>query len=925
MSGFNSGRTNTRGWLPAKLVMVGLACLSFALMGQTGCPLFPPPVVDTDGDGVADEDDNCPNTANADQADNDNDGLGNVCDPTPDGVTPPPSNDRDNDGIPNASDNCPDTANPDQADADNDGIGDVCDSTPTPPALTVDAGATQAATGGQTVVLTGLSGGGVPPVTFAWELVSGGTAGNVTLTNAGTQTASATFSSDASGTFTFRVTGTDSAGQTATDTTTVTATPSGSATSLTFTLNVDSLVGTSGDDLFTAPSVVTGLGALANTLQNGDSADGMGGNDTLNAFIVGNAGQTIAATLTDIGTINLTDFSADGGANTTLVGSNITGLNTFNLVNSTHGAAVAAADAFVITNLPSLLTDVGLEGTTQDLNIGFDAAATSASDDALTLNLTNVNTTVVANRPNITFTTAAANGLETLTVNSEGGTNRVRTITQAGSASLATLNITGTTDLQIGDFVNAGGGAVGGLDNSILTINATTFTGDLLEIQGGNGNVTFNGGTGNDTIILSGTYTTADTIDGNDGTDLLGLTAAEAAAAANQTNVTDMEGLRVTNALNTAVTLSRWGSGITTVVLDAGSNAGTLTYPGTLTTANLSIGAFATDAAQNATLSVTVGNLGTTDVLNLTLNDADQTDAVNINGAETINLVSNLDLNGTAASGGANVLGAAAGNVTATTTVGTGATVNVTGNEDLTIDGPAAFSVLNAGTFTQALRMTRVANQAIQVTGGSGNDLLRGSAGADTLVGGAGNDQLSGEDAVDSITTGAGTDTVELRVFGANGVDRDLIADFTAGAGGDVLNVDSDVRTLTGTDNFASASSLQTHGTAGALVPVAAAEVVIVTSGTVPNLTAADSLNGTNLLTAIGIAGGAISGQAGDPANDTILVAVADATGNVGVYLGRDADDDDDIAGDELTLIAVLQNVTLGNLTFQNFTNAAGL
>lgn len=35
--------------------------------------------------------------------------------------------DTDEDGVPDVSDNCPNTANPDQADFDGDGIGDVCD------------------------------------------------------------------------------------------------------------------------------------------------------------------------------------------------------------------------------------------------------------------------------------------------------------------------------------------------------------------------------------------------------------------------------------------------------------------------------------------------------------------------------------------------------------------------------------------------------------------------------------------------------------------------------------------------------------------------------------------------------------------------------------------------------------------------------
>ena len=90
-------------------------------------------VPDSDGDGIVDTDDNCPNIANSGQVDTDGDGTGNVCDVCPDDT----SNDTDNDGIcagPGFSapkigdnDNCPNDANGDQADGDLDGSGDICD------------------------------------------------------------------------------------------------------------------------------------------------------------------------------------------------------------------------------------------------------------------------------------------------------------------------------------------------------------------------------------------------------------------------------------------------------------------------------------------------------------------------------------------------------------------------------------------------------------------------------------------------------------------------------------------------------------------------------------------------------------------------------------------------------------------------------
>jgi dipeptidyl aminopeptidase/acylaminoacyl peptidase len=46
----------------------------------------------------------------------------------------------DVDGVPDVSDNCPNAFNPEQADTDNDGIGDVCDFTPGPPILRGERG-----------------------------------------------------------------------------------------------------------------------------------------------------------------------------------------------------------------------------------------------------------------------------------------------------------------------------------------------------------------------------------------------------------------------------------------------------------------------------------------------------------------------------------------------------------------------------------------------------------------------------------------------------------------------------------------------------------------------------------------------------------------------------------------------------------------
>ena len=93
----------------------GIACAALVL-ALAGCEvLFPPgggPDAgvgpDADGDGVANDVDNCMVVENPDQLDEDSDGVGDACD------------------------NCPEAANTDQADTElgPDGIGDACDPNP---------------------------------------------------------------------------------------------------------------------------------------------------------------------------------------------------------------------------------------------------------------------------------------------------------------------------------------------------------------------------------------------------------------------------------------------------------------------------------------------------------------------------------------------------------------------------------------------------------------------------------------------------------------------------------------------------------------------------------------------------------------------------------------------------------------------------
>jgi S-layer protein len=478
--------------------------------------------------------------------------------------------------------------------------------------------------------------------------------------------------------------------------------------------------------------------------------------------------------------------------------------------NRASATAAGTIETVTITNAGAATVNSGalktlnLGGTLTTVNAGTLGALTTAANSTLALNLTGARSTGA-----VTIDT----DIKTLNV---AGTTTASTVASLVANGATTVNVSGDAKVTFTD--NTLG--------AVTAINVTNTAGAGFGTTAIGTAVTFTGGAGDDSVVLSNAFTKANTMGaGNDtvtyggaasttagavgsmaagdGTDTIIMTDAQAAAAdgssAFNTAFTGFEVLRISNAfVEDALDLDGI-NGVTKVILAAGVD-------GTAAINNLASGGTVqinADGANTPALTVGVKSalVGSSDVLNLALSKtggvlaAGSVTAANV---ETINITANDAATSPA-------LGSDAVIHTLTLAATSAKTITVSGNNGLNLTNTGNVAVTSfdasgvvanntaASTYVAATTDT-AANLAVTfasanttttasvtITGGAGNDTLTGNASMDTITGGAGSDAVNGGTGTDTINVGTGRDVVTI-INNDDDTAGDIIGSGTSGS-----------------------------------------------------------------------------------------------------------------------------------------------
>jgi len=691
---------------------------------------------------------------------------------------------------------------------------------------------------------------------------------------------------------------------------------SSNTVSLSLTTGVDNLTGSDGDDTFLGQQT----GTATETTSAADQINGGAGNDT---FTVTNT-----------------------TASTAYVGPVLTGVENV-VYRATAAGNLDAADlGDDATSLTLLRT-----GTTSDVTSLKLATALTVQDSTATMNsdVTYLASTVtgtadagsvtvdgVSDGAELTFVGA----IESFTVNTAGSDSRFDVLEVPATVTTYTINATGAglrvddtfTAANITSLTITGDSAVRivpALGTSAATVDASAATGAITLTMGVD-DQTITTGSGNDVLDMAGTLNKDDTIDLGEGDDTIRIDADGLSAGSYDLSISNVETARFDNMAGNSGAVQMDNLSIANIRIDGVNAAGQTATAGVLTLTDIaaanatfdfigqgSDGAASDNVAFNG-LTVDYDVSGTTDVSEVVIN-------VN-NGGVTGDdfFIQKIDLDNVDA---ISVVAA---------DIGSAAADELTITEIESNDGAAGFTLTSNGeviisdldiALVESIDLSGVAAGGVTISDISSNGTtltITGSAGNDTIVNGvntnsnvvtvdlgAGSDTYTSLDATDTITTGAGSDTIILQ--GDANDDANIITDFTAGVGGDVIQFATSVASngSTGTD-----MTLTAYGTAN---NGAYDEGIMIFSGSdAADLTTANVA--ARLADTDGAAGGAIISN--DTETDELVYIVIDDGTDTGIFLLTNDTGTTAILAAELTLIGTLQGVDdATDLVAANFAN----
>lgn len=526
-------------------------------------------------------------------------------------------------------------------------------------------------------------------------------------------------------------------GQTLTAATQITNSGTGNLTLGSALATSTAYTGGTGNDTITlaashAAAVATGAGddtvTIGGAFASGGSADaGAAGTDTL--VLADSVAVTVSSSTTFAGLIsNFERLSLTGttDADQTVDLANLDSLNYIKV------AGVDTGNTLSLTNVASGVTLVANSGTAGTLLASLAVGGTS--------DVANVSVSASTAK---TVTGLTLTGFETVNFATDDSattaTGIAHIVTTLTDANAKTITVSGDAGLAIGTFA---GTALTSFDASNVTKGAVTFATANLAAA-----ATLSGGEGSDTIDATSAATAAVSLSGNGGNDVLtGGTKGDVISGGTGDDI--LYGLGGADVLTGGTGADIFAYIVASPTHSNGVNQDTIAdfVAGTdkIGLDGTSITYLGEAAGYGAVLTSLTGSTpeavldSTTGVLYINLGSDNVLDTKDI-------------------------------------------TIKLTGITDLSQSDFVGLALAAGSTITGT-------SSADVIQGRDGADTLNGLAGADAISGGAGVDTITPGAGIDTVTTGSGADIVIMdQVLTAN---RDVITDFTGGAGGDELRFD---------------------------------------------------------------------------------------------------------------------------------------